>query len=233
MKILVLSIIVLSLYLIYRLSFSGRTEKTGERKTLSSSSPDRYEAVVKSRFVLPDRSNPAQHNDRMKNPDRQDENPPIFAAGNDNPPPAVIPPDELDDVFGEDVNPQDLDIERDENETDESDDSDLNADEEAEELRKSVGDIEGYAGGFTYDELATVIHEAGKQPEAMTNAAVQTLRNLSQTDMFEQIVSGNAGKYARIAAVLDRNEKILAEQGEDATDDSDNEFSDFDIGQFL
>jgi hypothetical protein len=233
MKILALSIIILSLYLIYRLSFSGRTEKTEERKTPSSPSPDSHEPVVKSRFVLPDRSNPAQHDDRTKNSDRQDEKPPIFAAGNDNPPPAVIPPDELDDVFGEDVNPQDLDIERDENETGEGDGLDLDADEEAEEIRQSVGDIEGYAGGFTYDELATVIHEADKQPETMTNAAVEILRNLSQTDIFEQIVSGNAGKYARITAILDRNEKILAGQREDATDDSDNEFSDFDIGQFL
>jgi hypothetical protein len=233
MKIFVLSIITLSLYLIYRLSFSGRAGNTEERKTPSSSLSESYDVVVKSRFVMPDRSNSAQHDDRTENSDRQDEKPPKFAAGNDNPPPAVIPPDELDDVFGEDVNPQDLDIERDENETGEDDDSDLNADEEAEEIRKSVGEIEGFAGGFTYDELATVFHESDKQPEAMTNAAVQTLRNLSQTDIFEQIVSGDAGKYARIAAVLDRNEKILAEQGEDATDDGDNAYSNFDIRQFL
>jgi hypothetical protein len=233
MKTFVLSIIILSLYLIYRLSFSGRAGNTEERKTSPASPPDSYEPVVKSRFVLPDRSSSAQHDDRTKNSDIQDEKPPIFATGNDNPPPAVIPPDELDDVFDEDVNPQDLDLERDENETGEDDGLDLDADEEAEEIRQSVGDIEGYAGGFTYDELVTVFHESDKQPEAMTSAAVETLRSLSQTDIFEQSVSGNAGKYARIAAVLDRNEKILAERNEDATGDSDNGFSDFDIGQFL
>jgi hypothetical protein len=51
-----------------------------------------------------------------------------------------------------------LDIEPDANETDSDDEPD--ADEETEEIRQSAGEIEGYAEGFTYDELATVIHEA-------------------------------------------------------------------------
>jgi hypothetical protein len=164
-----------------------------------------------------------------ENSDKQDENSPIFAAGNEKKD-AVIPPEELPEIFGEDINPDDLDIEPDANETDSDDEPD--ADEEAEEIRQSAGEIEGYAEEFTYDELATVIRDTDK-PEAMTKAAEETLRDLAQTDMFEQLVSDNAGRAARIAAVLDHSEQSLASQDEDAAESKDNEYKDFDITQFL
>jgi hypothetical protein len=139
----------------------------------------------------------------------------------------------LDEVFGEDMNPEDLDIERDENETSEDDISDLDADEEAEEIRQSVGEIEGYADGFTYDELETVIHETDKQPDAITKFSVEKLRSLSGTDMFEELVSGNIGRASRIAAILDQSEQSLAEQNENTEEGSDSEYRNFDIEQYL
>lgn len=235
MKFLVLVIIVLSLYLIYRLSFPRQAGKT-KRDETPPPPLDGYEAVVKSRFILPDRSNlatsPAQHDDRTKNSEKQDKKPDIFAAGNENPPVAVIKPDEFDEVFSE-VNPEDLDIERDENEADENDEPDFDAEEEAEEIRESAGVTEGYAGGFSFDELAEVIREADHQPDAMTKAAVEMLRDFSKTDMFEQLVSSDAGRAARIAAILDRKEQSLAGQDKDAADDSNGKYRDFDIEQYL
>jgi hypothetical protein len=229
MKLLVLAIILLSLYLIYRLSFPGQAGNRPGNEAPPPKPPDGDEAVVKSRFVLPAQSNSKQHADTRKESDKQEENAPIFAAGNEKKD-AVIPPEELPEIFGEDVNPDDLDIEPDTSETDSDNEPDV--DEEAEEIRQSAGAIEGYAEGFTYDELATVIHETDK-PEAMAKAAVETLRNFSQTDMFEQLVSGDAGRAARIAAVLDHSEQSLASQDEDATESKDNEYKDFDITQFL
>jgi hypothetical protein len=186
MKLLVLAIILLSLYLIYRLSFPRQAGSNPGNETPPSKPPDGYEAVIKNRFVLPVQSNLTQHVDRKEESDKQEENAPIFAAGNDKSN-AVIPPEELGEVFAEDVNPDDLDIEPDASETNETDnDSELDADEEAEEIRQSAGEIEGYAEGFTYDELETVIHESDT-PEAMTKASLETLRNLSRTDMFERL----------------------------------------------
>jgi hypothetical protein len=230
MKLLVLLIILFSLYLIYRLSFPKQAGKSQGNETIPPQSSDGYKAVIKNRFVLPDRSNSAQHDDRKQDSDKQDENASIFAVGNANMPPVAVPSEELDDVFAEDVKPEDLDIEPDANETD--NDSELDADEEVEEIRQSAGEIEGYAEGFTYDELATVIHEADK-PEAITKAALETLRDLSQTDMFEKLVSGDTDRAARIASILDRSEQSIASQDEDAADDKDNEYKDFDIMQFL
>jgi hypothetical protein len=229
-KLIVLAIILLSLYLIYRLSFPGQAGNRPENEAPPSKPIDEDEAVVKSRFVLPDRSNSTQHADTRKESDKQDENSLIFAAGNAGRN-AVIPPEELPEIFGEDVNPDDLDIEPDANEADS--DNEPDADEEAEEIRQSAGAIEGYAEGFTYDELATVIHETEK-PEAMTKTSLETLLDLAQTDMFEQLVSGDVGRAARIAAVLDHSEQSLASRDEDAVEeDRDNEYQNFDIMQFL
>ncbi|MDR1666729.1 MAG: hypothetical protein LBS03_03425 [Bacteroidales bacterium] len=230
MKILVLAIILFSLYLIYRLSFPKQAEDRRGDEPRPPKPVDEDEAVPKSRFVLDFQRQPLPTPAMPENSDKQEENASIFAAENEKPN-AVIPPEELGEVFGEDVNPDDLDIEPDASETEETD-NDGEADEEAEEIRQSAGEIEGYAGGFTYDELATVIHETDK-PEAMTKAAVETLRDLSTTDMFEKLVSGDAGKAARIASILDRNEQSLASQDEDVADEKDTEYQDFDIGQFL
>jgi hypothetical protein len=69
MKLIVFLIIILSLYLIYRLSFPKQAEKREGNKT--SPPPDGDEVVVKRRFVLPDRSNPAQRDDRKEDSDKQ------------------------------------------------------------------------------------------------------------------------------------------------------------------
>jgi hypothetical protein len=236
MKLLAILIMLAALFLLYRIVCPKQVDtKKYDKTPLSTQSCD-YEAVVKSRFVLPDRSNltivPVQDKDSRENPENRDKKPDTFAAGNENPPSGIIQPEELNDVFGEDVNPEDLDIERDENETDENDASDLDADEEAEEIRGLTGETEGYAGGFTYEELTTVIHETDK-PDEMTKASVETLHNLSGTDMFEELVSGDKSKAARIAAILDRNEKSLIEQSEDAADGNDSEYQNYDIDRFL
>jgi hypothetical protein len=228
MQLLILLIILFSLYLIYRLSFPDQAVKQEKEKTPPKQS-DGYEAVPKSRFVLPAQSNSAQHDDRGKESDKQDKTTDIFAAGNEKPDAVVIPLEALDEVFGEDVHPEDLDIEPDESESE----SDLDADEEAEELRLNAGEIEGYAGGYTYDELAAVIHEADRQSGEMTKADVEKLRDFSQTDMFERLVSGDADRAVRIASILDRNEQCLAEQDKGVADDSDDAYRHFDIEQFL
>ncbi|MDR1198422.1 MAG: hypothetical protein LBK94_05340 [Prevotellaceae bacterium] len=106
MKLIVFLIIILSLYLIYRLSFPKQAGKLEESKAHPPQDGD--EAVIKRRFVLPDRSNPAQHDDRRKDSDKQDEKASIFVPGNEIPDAVIIPPEALGEVFYEDVNPEDV-----------------------------------------------------------------------------------------------------------------------------
>jgi hypothetical protein len=237
MNFLVLAIIIIALFLLYHIACPKPAEKKKDEKMPLPPPYYDYEAVVKSRFVLPDRSNsatlPVQHDDIAENSGKQDRKPDIFAAGNENPLLAIIPSGEINELFCNEVNPEDLDIERDENETGEDDEPDFDADDEAEEILQSVREIAGYAGGFTYDELATLIHESDKQPETTTKVFVETLRDFSKTDMFEQLVSGDAGRAARIAAILDRSEQSLTGQSENPEDNANSEYRNFDIGQFL
>jgi hypothetical protein len=131
----------------------------------------------------------------------------------------------LGEVFGEDVNPEDLDI-------DETDgDGDEMPEEDEEELLRTMNGNVAYADGCTIDEMAEAVETADKPESEQSPEVVETLYRLSKTDMFEQLVSGDEGRAARIAAILDRGEKSLAGQREDAADDS--EYRDFDIGQFL
>jgi len=228
MKLFILAVIFLSLYLLYRLCFPKQAEKPQGKETLPPEALEGYEAVIKNRFVLPSLSNSAQHDDSKPDSDKPDEKAFIFAAENGKPDTSVVQNDELDGVFSEEVNPEDLEIEPDESET--VDDEELDADEEAEELRQSVGVIEGYAEGITYDELREILDDAGKHPKVMKDATIETLRSILKTDMFEQLASSGEGRFAQIASVLNRSEKNLAhDEGE--TDDKD--LIDFNIEQCL
>jgi hypothetical protein len=180
-------IIILSLYLIYRLSFPKQAEKREETET--SPPPDGEDAVIKRRFVLPDRSNPAQHDDRKEDSDKQAEKAVIFAPGNKNPDAGIIPPEAL----GEDVNPEDLDID----ETDEDGEEMPEEDDDAE-LRLTMNGNVAYADGCTIDEIAEAVKTADKPESEQSPEAVETLYRLSKTDMFEQLVSGDADRAARI-----------------------------------
>jgi hypothetical protein len=227
MKLIVFLIITLSLYLIYRLSFPKQAKKREESE--ASPLPDGDEAVLKRRFVLPDRSNPAQRDDRSEDSDKQAGKAAIFAPGNENPDAGIIPPEALGEVFGEDVNPDDLDID----ETDEDGEEVPEEDDDDDELRRTMNGNVAYADGCTIDEMTEAVKTADKPESEQSPEAVKTLYRLSKTDMFEQLVSGDTGRAARIAAILDRGEQSLAGQSEDAPDNGDGEYLDFDVGQFL
>jgi hypothetical protein len=51
--------------------------------------------------------------------------------------------------------------------------------------------------------------------------------------MFEQLVSGDEGKRLRIAAVIDRHIRSLNPETEVADNSDDNEYSDFNIAEYL
>lgn len=158
----VLLLMLVSLVLLYRIAFS----KPAKRDTPPLPPPDAYEAVTKSRFVLPNRSSSAQYDDRPEVFDGEAGKPDTFAAGNERKD-AVIPPDELDEVFGESADPDDLEIERDENESDGSEG--LDSGEELEAIEEVHGltaaEAADCAGGFTYDELTTALRQRNSRPK--------------------------------------------------------------------
>jgi hypothetical protein len=89
-----------------------------------------------------------------------------------------------------------------------------------------------YADGCTIDEMTEAVKTADKPESEQSPEAVKTLVKLSKTDMLEQMLSGDEGRAARIAAILDRDEKSLARQSEDEADDG-GEYRDFDVDYFF
>ena len=232
MKIIAVAVLYFIMYRIYRLFFSKKKDTGATRNETSPADVvDGYEAVIKKHYVLPSRSNSAQHEDRKEESGKTEEKANIFAGGNEISDRSIIQNDELPEIFGKEVKPENLDIEKDESEMDSIDE--LNTEEEAEELRQIMGgEIEGYSEGITYDELATVFHAAGSNPERMTDSEVETLRSLSETDVFEQIVSSYPDKGTLIASLLDSGEQSLLQE-DDETDDKNIEYQNYDMTQFF
>jgi hypothetical protein len=226
MKLIILVIILLSLYLIYRLSFPRQAGRPKENETPPSKPPDNYESVVKNRFVLPEWSNPAQHDDRKQDSDKQAENALIFAAGNEKPD-AVIPHGKLDEVFDEEPDPEELDIDPDDEEETGSPDSD--GEEEDEELRQTLGRDAEPAGGFSVEEM----EEAAKAVDKPSDEKAAILFRVEKTDLFEKLVSGDEGKAARITALIERHLRSLNPEIENEESDNNSDLENFDMMEFL
>jgi len=152
MKTLVLIIMLVALYLLYRIAFPKRRETRQGSEIPQKRETDASEAVVKSRFVRPVQGQPQPTYATPLKTDFQEEKPSIFAGGNEKKD-AVIPPGKLDEVFADEPNPEDLDIPPDED--DENDETDL--DEEAEEFLQTPGSDAEMADGLTIEEMSETI----------------------------------------------------------------------------
>jgi hypothetical protein len=189
----------------------------------------------KSRFVLPDRSQPLQTPATKPEIEKVIQKPDIFAAGMEENSPAVIPAGELDEVFGDDsageIMSVPLEVEND-NDGDESE-IDFEAEEEAEELGRMLGHEAEYADGMDYDDLQTAIKVVNEQPGEVSAETALALGKLEHTDMFEWLVSGDEGKANWIKAIVERNiQKTMPETESTEDDTSGADYGDF-VDSFL
>jgi hypothetical protein len=227
MKSLVFLIIVLCLFLLYRIAFTKQPEEEKQNSDVPRNrETNPSEAVVKNRFVRPLPSQPQPTPATSLKTDKQEKKPDIFAAGNEKGN-AVIPPDKLDDVFDNEPNPEELDISPDDE--DETSEPEPDAEEESEDLRQTLGREAELADGMSIEEMESAT-EAVNNP---TDEKAGLLLKIEPTDMFEQIVSGDEGKQARIKAIIDRHIQRMNPELEDKEDDSDNDLENFDVMKFL
>jgi hypothetical protein len=226
MKTFAIAVLLIALYFLYRIAFP----KPPAAKTDGDSPPDREtdtdDGVKKSRYVSGFRRQPQPTPATGVNSDNQEENASIFAAGNEKTD-AVIPPGKLDEVFGEDPDPEDLDIEPDDEE--ETDSPDLDGEEEAEELRQTLGRDAEPANGFSVEEM----EEAAKAVDNPSDEKAAILFRVEKTDMFEKLVSGDEGKSARITAIIERHIRSLNPEVENEENDNSSDLEKFNITDFL
>ena len=228
MKALVIMIMLIALYLLYRIAYPKRVEPKQGDDTPRKRETNRSDAVLIKRFVRPDCGQSRPTCTTVLKTEYQEEKPSIFVAGNESRE-AVILPEKLDEVFSEEPNPEDLDIDPEEDDEEEDDEPDL--EEEAAELRQVLGDDAVMADGMTIEEMTETV-EAIKNP---TDSKARLLYKAEQTDMFEQLVSGDERKAARIKAVIDRyiqNQLPKVENAESEKEMADDR-NDFDVRLFL
>ena len=215
---------LIALYLLYRIAFPKFPEAKTGSDIPANGETDADDCVKKSRYVSACRRQPQPTPATDVNSDCQVEKPSIFASRNEKTD-AVIPPGKLGEVFGEDPGPEDLDIEPDdENETDSPD---WDGEEESEELRQTLGGDAEPAGGFSVEEM----EEAAGAVDNPSDRNAAILFRVEKTDLFEQLVSGDEGKAARIKALIDIHIRSLNPEVENEERNSDPE--DFDMMEFL
>jgi hypothetical protein len=228
MKLLAISILLASLYFLYRIAFPKKQAKTvvEESDLLSISVPDTGDVVGKSTFVVGAQSQAQATAATISKADILKEKQSTFAAASPKDR-IVIPPEELDKVFGETSETEDLDLDLDD-ETDEEE-ALLNDEEEAEELRQVLGRDAVPSEGLTYEQIADALQTVTEPQEVKSSAAGEVLIQLQHTDLLEQLFAGDTARAARINAVLDLHEHSLVQE----TEGDETGKSNFDISNFL
>jgi hypothetical protein len=221
MKTIAIAIMLAALFLLYRVAYPKQPKTKSGNDIPQKKEIDVSEVVVKSRFVRPKIGQPQPTHTTTQKNDFQEEIPITFAAGNENRN-AVIPPEKLNEVFAEEVNPDDLEIDPDE---DEEPTNVADLEEEAEDLRETLSNDAELATGMSIEEMT----EAAQAIDNPTDEKANVLFQVEKTDMFEKLVSGDDGKAATITAIIERHVQSLLSEVENENDDN----SDIDVSEFL
>jgi len=217
---------LVALYLLYRIAYpkqsAQKSEDVSEKEVKNARS-----VMGKSRFVLPDRSQPLQTPATSLKTDSEEDKPPTFASESEEKRLAAVPPDRLDEAFTDEPDPDELDIPPDEEDEDEID----FAAEETEELKRVQGHEVKLAAGLDFDDLQQAAKVVKEQPETVSNETGKTLAALENTDMFELLVSGDEGKRSWIKAIIDRSIQNRMPETEDNTSATD--YGNFEVADFI
>jgi hypothetical protein len=230
MNILVIIIMLAALFMLYHIAYPKQIKKDSEPQPESPKNlPD---VMGKSRFVLPDRSKPLQTPSTLHKTEKEIDKAPIFAPETEEKAPTIIPAQNFDKVLEEGENPAILSITLEYGNDDETEENEVDFEtEEAEELNSVLGHEPEYAHGVDYGELQNVAQAVKEQPDEVSEETAGTLVKLENTDMFEQLVSGDEGKRSWITAIIDRSIQSRMPETEDTTSDTD--YGDFDVAGFL
>jgi len=232
MKLLAIAIMLVALFLLYRIAYPPKqaSAKKGDEipKEKSKSFPD---VMGKSRFVLPDRSQPLPTPATLQETEKEEEKAFIFAHESEEKRSLTIPIEQLDEIFGDESNPEVMSLPlEDENEYEDESEIDFEA-EEAEELHRVLGHEAMLADGIDYDDLQHVVKVVKEQPDDVSEETGRILVALENTDMFEMLASGNEGTMNWVKSVIERNIQNTISETESETSD-DRNYSDF-VADFL
>ena len=233
MKLFAIIIMLISLFLLYRIAYPKRTDTAKGDDIPEKETKSLPDVMGKSRFVLPDRSKPLQTPATSRETEKREEKPDIFAAETGNGRSMAIPPEEMDEAFGDSSNPEIMSLPLEEENEDESE-IDFEA-EESEELKKALGHEAVRAEGIDYNDLRTAVKVVKELPEEVSEETGRTLAALENTDMFEKLASGNERMAVWIKTIIDRYLRKQHPEVETQVNDKEDsdEWKNFDMQIYL
>lgn len=196
--IVVLYALFVGIYLLYLRAGKRRKKNiVGQGSSIQETGKLKADIVGKSRFDLsaskPLAAIPEPHTATSPKSENQAENPDTFAPSNEIKSSAEVPPEELDEAFSdtppdEDNEPMDIDYPLEYEQTDVNEDESEDEEEEVEGTAQAA-----LASGVQFDDLGNMVRTVNRKDEAtpeQKQKAGNTLLEIRQTDMFEQVVSG-------------------------------------------
>ena len=195
--VVILYALFVGIYLL-RLKVGKRRKKNivGQGSSMQETGCLKSDIVGKSRFDLSAAKPLAAKSEPLAasspKTENSQENPDIFAPPNEVKPSAEVPQEELDEAFSdtppdEDNEPMEIDYSL-EYEAHENEDEPEDEEEEVEGTAQAA-----LASGVQFDDLGNMVRTVNRKDEAtpeQKQKAGNTLLEMRQTDMFEQVVSG-------------------------------------------
>lgn len=221
MKLIAITALLIALFLLYRIAFQNPMPVSKNKEDLSGREPEQTDDIIgKSRFVRSTKSQSTPNDDSPLNAVNQIEKADIFASETprDN---GVIPPEEVDELFDD---TSDLEIEPDDQPDEDIEEEEI--EEEAEELAQTLGSDAIPASGLTYEEM----EEAIAYP---SDENAETLCQIEQTDLFEQLALSNERKSLMIKAIIDRHIRKITTEKPEENNKEYNDYGDFDIADYV
>lgn len=205
MKAFAIVAILVALYLLYRLAYPKQSKPKPKVEIPPKKKTDENSVVGQSRVVLSSRSQPPTTPAMPLKSGISDENTDNFATENE--PMDIHVPLEYEPAEPE-------------NEADEN--------EEAEELRHTLGSEATLASGFTFEEMDMAVGEVNHPSGENEAQAAEVLYRLENTECVTQLAAISPEKAARIKGLIS-----LHVQSIEPTAESDEEVGNLDIADFL
>ena len=196
--VVILYALFVGVYLLYlRAGKRRKKDIVGKGSSIQETGKLKADIVGKSRFDLsaskPLAAIPKPEAATSPKSENQAENPDTFAPPNEVKPSAEVPPEELDEAFSdtppdEDNEPIDIDYPL------EYEQAEADVEEPEDEEEEVEGTAQAaLASGVQFDDLGNMVRTVNRKDEATSEQkqkAGNTLLEMRQTDMFEQVVSG-------------------------------------------
>jgi len=180
MKTILLAVMLLALYLLYRIAFPKPIKKQKPTSVLSRHKVNEKEIIGQSRVVLSFQRQAVPVAAKTCETDRSNENAYSFVPKNESGMMDISVPLEQED---------------------EPEEPEIDTEEEAEELRQLMGNEQDLASGCTFEELEQTVHEVN-HPSGNDRQVAKVIYRLQDTDCISQLAAISPEKAERIKSLI-------------------------------